>query len=123
MNNMAGFQIVTHKGKNISLIDLSNTKTAQSTAILKEAQTKITKMPPKSALLLTDETNAEVTKEAVYAIMEFAKNNTPFVKASAVVGAEKLKHVMLLNVSTTVGRDIQNFENRAKAMDWLINQP
>jgi hypothetical protein len=120
---MTGFQLISHKGKTISLVDLSNTKATAAIETLKIAQKKISVMPPKSALILTDETNGEVTKDVVAAIVEFAKNNTPYVKASAVVGAEKLKAVMLTNVSTMVGRDIKNFETRTQAMDWLVSQP
>jgi len=114
---------VPYKGKTISLVDLSNSKTAQAIEILKAAQKKISEMPPKSALILTDETNGEVSKEVIAAIIEFAKNNTPYVKASVVVGAEKLKATMVTNVSTIVHRDIKSFETRTQAMDWLVSQP
>ncbi len=120
---MNGFEVVTRKGKTISVVDLSNTKTLQAIEILKEAQKKMSNMPSKSVRLLTDVTNAEVSKEVVNAIMEYAKNNTPFVMASAVVGAEKLKGVIALNVSTTVGRAINNFGSRADAEEWLTSQP
>lgn len=119
---MPGFEIIPYKGKTISIVDLSNSKAQQALDVLKAAQKKITTMPPKSALILTDETNGEATKEVVYAVIEFAKNNTPYVKASAVVGAEKLKAVMLTNVAVQVGRDIKSFETRTQAMDWLVNQ-
>jgi hypothetical protein len=117
------YKEVVHKGKQICLVDLSNGKTAEAIKTLQIAQKKIAAVPSKSALVLTDETNGEVTKEVVSAIMQFAKNNTPFVKASAVTGAEKLKALMLTNIVTTVGRDIKNFETRMQAMDWLANQP
>lgn len=120
---MAGFKVVTHKGKNISIVDLSNTKVPQQIEILKDAQKTISAMAPKSALILTDESNAEVNKEAMAVVLNFAKNNTPYVRASAAVGAEKLKSVILTNISTSVGREIKNFDNRTLAMDWLVNQP
>lgn len=119
---MNGFETVNHKGTIITIVDLSNTKTLQAIQLLKEAQKKITTMPPKSVRLITDVTNAEVTKEVVNAIMAYAKSNTPFLKASGVVGAEKLKSVITLNVSTTVGRTINNFGSRTEAKDWLASQ-
>jgi hypothetical protein len=120
---MTDYQEIKFKGKTISLVDLSNGKSDEAIKTLQIAQKKIATMAPKSALILTDETNGEVTKEIVSAIMDFAKNNTPYVKASAVTGAEKLKALLLTNLSTTVGRDIKNFENRSQAMDWLASQP
>ncbi len=114
---------VSHLDKSITIVDLSNKKTSQIIEALKEAQTKISAMQPKTARLLTDVTNAEVTKEVVDAIMLFAKNNTPYVKASATVGAEKLKNIILSNVSTNVGRAINNFSSQKEALDWLSSQP
>lgn len=119
---MTGFNVVSYKGKSISILDLSNAKASQAIETLKFVQDKISDMPLKSVLILLDETNTEVTKEGLSAVMEFAKNNTPYVKASAVVGAEKLKGVMLTNVSTEIGRDISSFATRAQAMDWLVSQ-
>jgi hypothetical protein len=48
--------------------------------VLKEAQKQISSLPPKSVRSLTDNTNAEVTKEVVAAILQFAMSNTLFVK-------------------------------------------
>jgi hypothetical protein len=120
---MTSIRLDSHKGKIITIVDLSNKKAPQIIEALKEAQPKIAVMQPKSARLLTNVTNAEVTKDVVNAIMLFAKNNTPFVKASATVGAEKLKSIILSNVTTNVGRSINNFNSEPEAMDWLANQP
>ncbi len=114
---------VLHKAKTITIVDLSNQKQTQIIQTLQQAQKKVVTMPPKSALLLTDVTDAEVTKEVVEAILIFAKNNTPYVKASVAVGAEKLKKVILTNISTNVGRSINSFGSRKEAMDWLASQP
>jgi hypothetical protein len=120
---LAGFQITTYKGRQISIVDLSNTKVPEQTEIIIYAQTKIATMAPKSALIITDETDAEVNKEAIGLILNFAKSNTPYVKASAAVGAEKLKAIILTNITTNIGRDIKSFATREEAMDWLVAQP
>jgi hypothetical protein len=116
-------QSLYHNRKLVTIVDLSNSKTAQVIEKLKEAQKQVTAMPPKSARLLTDVTNVDVNMEVVNAVLMFAKNNTPFVKVSAAVGAEKMKNVILTNVSTAVGREIKNFNSRTEAVEWLSNQP
>ncbi len=115
--------LILHKGKTITIVDLSNKSTPQIVDALGAAQKQISAMPPKSARILTDNTNAEVNKEVVGAILQFAKANTPYVKYSAAVGAEKLKNVILTNISTAVGREIKNFNTRTEALDWLAAQP
>jgi hypothetical protein len=114
---------ILHKNKPVTIIDLSNKKTPQIIETLKEAEKKISTMPPKSARLLTDVTNVEVNMDVVKLVLQFAKNNTPFAKVSAAVGAEKLKSAILTNISTNVGRDIKNFNTRPEAIEWLSNQP
>jgi hypothetical protein len=120
---MNRFQQITHNKKLISIIDLSNAKPQEQFETLEFAQKKIAMMPPKSALLLTDVENTQYTKEISSAMSDFAKNNTPFVKASATVGAEKILGVARANISVKAKRDINNFSNRNQAMDWLSTQP
>lgn len=72
-------------------------------------------MPPKSARLLTNVTEAEINKEVAEAILVFAKNNTPFVNASVTVDAGKLKAIILSNVSTNIGRAINIFRSKTEA--------
>jgi hypothetical protein len=113
---------VIHRGKTIIFVDISNTFPEQAISILTEAQKKISALPPKSALILTDASNAVYNTESSNAMKEFSKNNTPFVKASAVVGAEGLRAVLLQAIAALTRREIKSCKTRIEAMDWLIDQ-
>jgi hypothetical protein len=117
---MKAIDIVNHKGKNIVTVNISNTTTEQLVKALLEAQTMISKLQANSALFLTDATNAAYNSETGAAIKEFAAKNTPFVKASAVVGADGMKTVLQTAVAMHTHRDIAAFPNRNEAMDWLV---
>ena len=101
------------------LVDLSNCIPEDSTVIIPNAAKEISKENPKSALVLTDVTNAKYNKDVAEAIKNFVKQNTPFIKASAVVGAEGARLVLLKTVILITHREIKTFDDRPSAMDWL----
>lgn len=114
---------LNHKTKQIIIVDVSNLKKEQAATKLNEAHNEIATLPPKSALIVTDVTDIELANEVINGMMEFAKKNTPYVKASAVVGANKMTSLITFNVSNTAGRKLNLFNTRAEAMDWLVSQP
>jgi hypothetical protein len=48
---MKAFEMIPYKGKSIVMVDISNTTTEQLVSALKDAQSKISKMPANSALI------------------------------------------------------------------------
>ena len=119
---MKSYDEVIHNGKNIVIVDLSNTTPEQAIVIMREAQEKIAQMPPHSVLILTDVTNARYNAESLDAIKGFAAKNSPFIKASAAVGSEGLRAVVRPGVERAAGRKITAFATREEAMDWLASQ-
>jgi hypothetical protein len=113
------FEIVLYKGKKIVLVDISNTNTEQILAALPAAQKQIAFLPPKSALILTDVTNTVYNKEVSAAIKEFSAKNTPYVRASAVVGVDGLRSVLLQAVTMITHREIKACKTRDEAIEWL----
>lgn len=114
---------VNYKTKPMMVVELANLKAPEAIKKLDEAHKEIAVNLPKSVLLITDVTNTEITNDFIAAVTEFAKRNTPFVKASASVGANKLVNVISFNVASSAGRKIQTFNTRNEAMEWLANQP
>jgi hypothetical protein len=55
--------------------------------------------------------------------MEIAPKTNSYVKAMAVVGAEKLLSIIVSNVTTNAQLPFVNFKARTEAMDWLIRSP
>jgi hypothetical protein len=116
---MSRFGTLSHKGKQIILVDLSNSAPEETLRVLPIAKVAISRLPPKSALVLTDVTGATYNKDVASAIKDFSDKNTPYVKASVVVGADGIRLVLLQTVSMLTRREIKTCKTRQEAMDWL----
>ncbi len=113
---------IPYKQKKITYLDLSGANQDQILPLLKDAQEMIAKLPAKSALVLTNVKDTTYNSTISNAIKEFTNKNTPYVKASAVIGAEGLRKVLLQTVCMLTKREIHAFDTQETAMDWLINQ-
>jgi CRISPR/Cas system CSM-associated protein Csm5 (group 7 of RAMP superfamily) len=116
---MSYINIEKHNGKDIVHINLADCPTTEVPATLQAAHENIKKFPPKSALIYTDVTNAAYTKEIANAMKDFTHNNTPYVKASAVKGAEGIRMVLLQTVALMTRREMKTFDDEKTAKDWL----
>jgi len=114
-------EIVQHKGKNIVLVNLANCSPQTTFSVLDEAAAVIAKSAPISALILTDSTNAIYNSEVSTAMKNFSSKNTPYVKGSAVVGADAMRKVLVAAIRVATKRDIKTFDTREQAMDWLVS--
>lgn len=101
------------------LIDLSFCQPEEMLGVLPAAKQVIAKMPAKSALLLTDVKGAKCDKSLVEAFKEFTAHNTPYVKASAVVGAEGAALIVLQTLIFVSRRELKTFATRDEALEWL----
>jgi hypothetical protein len=118
---MSRVQTITQKGKNIISIDLSNCKPTDAIATIHEAKRVITKQAPKSALVLTDVTNAVYDKDVANAIKDFTNANTPYMKGSAVIGADGVRRVLLDTIIFLTRRELKTFPSRELAISWLVS--
>lgn len=114
-------QLLFHNSKQIVLLDLSHCQPTESIAVIEQAKKVIARLPPKSGLVLTDVTEAVYTKDVANAIKDFVSHNTPYIKVSAVVGADGIRLVLLQSVIFITRREIKTFGARQKAMDWLAS--
>ncbi len=119
---MKPFEKISYNGRQICIVDVSNSIPAESKAIFKEAEQHIAALPLKSCLLLTDVTNAAYERDSAAAVTEYASHNTPYIKASAVIGADSLRSVMLQTVALMTKREIKAFKTRNEALEWLWSQ-
>jgi len=118
---MAGSEIIKHQNKEVVIVDLSKCAPETTFRILKEAAVKISQFAPKSALILTDSTDAVYNREVSSAIKAFSTGNTPYVKGSAVVGADAMRKILVSAVRMVTKRDIRTFDTRDQALDWLVS--
>ena len=118
---MCPFGFVSHKGKKIAVVDCSNTTAEEAISIIRDAQQRIALMPRNSLLVLTVSVNAHYNGESGDVAREFVASNTPFVRASAVVGADSIYGLKGLMGVQSQAR-IEAFATQDEAMDWLVKQ-
>jgi hypothetical protein len=114
-------EIINHKGKNVFLVNLANCSPQTTFSVLDEAAAMIALSEPKSALILTDSTGATYNSEVSNAMKNFSGKNTPYVKGSAVIGADAMRKVLVAAIRLATKRDIRTFDSREEALDWLVS--
>lgn len=118
---MERIKSITHNGKTVIIVDLSKAQPSETILVIPEAIKLIATSKPKSALVLTDVGDANYNREVAEAIKDFVSQNTPYVKASAVVGADGVRLVLLQTVIFLSRRELKSFDTREKALDWLVS--
>ncbi len=120
---MPRIEFITYRGERVLDLDLRGNKDiSQGIEAFQTAQKMAMKEPLKSLRLLTDVTNAHYDSAGVAAIKEFSKAATPYMKASAIVGVDGLKRIIVRSLIMLTGRDIRLFDTREQALDWLASQ-
>jgi hypothetical protein len=115
-------RFITHKGKEILLIDFSHSSPDQLLKLVDEVRVTVAQRPPDSVLTLADFTGAEVDKNVATRMKEVLVLDRPFVKRSAWVGTEDLPKVFYENFKNFSRRDFPKFKTREEAMDWLVEE-
>ncbi len=114
---------VRHGGATILKVDLSHpSNVEENLATLKHAKAIVGTHPPKSLLMLTDVTGTVFNPRAVEEMKQYSAFNTPYVKASAVVGLSGVARVIYDAVVRVIGRSVATFDTEAEALDWLAGQ-
>ena len=112
-----------HQGKDILMVDLSQTKDQnEAIAILERGEQMIKTQAPKSVLLITNIGDIRYDVNGVEAMKNFSNSITPYVRASTVVGVSGIKRVILRTITRLTGRNIMPFDDIEKARDWLAKQ-
>ena len=113
-------RFITHRGKQVLLIDSSHCTPELALRNANEAQRIVGTHPLKSVLILTDLTDMQISREFVTRAKEVAVLNRPFVKRSALVGAQSLPGVFYKAIKTFSQREFPRFNTREEALDWLV---
>lgn len=111
---------ITHQGKQILFIDVTNCAAEEVIEQLTEVQRIVTAQPPKSVLTLSDLTGAQFSRSTITRMKEVAVFDRPYVKRAAFVGAQCLPKVFYEALKTFSQREFRKFKTRADAMDWLV---
>jgi hypothetical protein len=115
-------RFITHQGKQILFIDLTNCAAEEVIELLPEVQRIVTAQPRNSVLTLTDLTGAQFSRAAVTRMKEVAVFDKPYVKRAALVDTESLPQVFYQALKTFSQREFCRFKTREEAMDWLVRE-
>jgi len=95
---MDRIRFITHQGKRILLVDLTNCSAGDVMKIAVQAQRIVTAQLRNSTLILSDLTGVQFSRDAVTRIKEVAVFDRPYVKRAAIVGAESLPNCLAMKV-------------------------
>jgi hypothetical protein len=112
-------RFITHRSKQILLIDLSFCSAPEVENIFRAVPDVVTKCPRGSVLILSDFTGASFDQEGIRVMKETAVFDKPYVKKSAWAGAENIPQELSGNLSSFSGREFLVFKTRAEALAWL----
>src|ERR1700730_17117124 len=112
----ARVRFITHQGKQILLVDLSDSSAAEVEKVCRAVPDVVTARPRSSVLALTDFTRAAFNHEAIQVIKESAVFDKPYVKKSAFVGAENFPQKFSENLSSFSRRAFPAFKTREEAL-------
>jgi hypothetical protein len=115
-------EFLQHDGKRILRLDYSRLSQEDVIALMQKAMPIIAGQPPRSVRLLSI-VHTHVTEAVGEALKRFAVHNAPFVLASAIVGATPFqKTVIVLSIRRQGRRNVETFEDEARAREWLAAQ-
>ncbi len=113
-------RLITHRGKQVLLVDVSNCTSAEMTELARLVPTYLASEPLGSVLLLADFTGSKFDKTAFESLKQATVYDRPHLKRSAWVGTETLPKVFYENLKAFSQRDLPTFKTREEALDWLV---
>jgi hypothetical protein len=119
---MKSFAAIKHKETPMILSDMSNTTPAQAMEAASGLLKSLSKLLPKSALLLIDLTDCHFDNKSVESWMQVAPQVQPYVKAMAIVTTDRFLKIIVSNVTTNANLPFLSFATRQEAMDWLASK-
>ena len=115
-------RFLTHKGKQLLLVDFSGCQPTEVMVISTAARKIITAQPKASVLVLVDVTGTHLDRKSITRMKETAVVHAPFVKKSAWVGTDTIPTAHFQSIKTFSHREFFSFPSRAAALEWLAEE-
>ena len=112
-------RFITHKGRQIYLLDFTDSTIEEAPEWIEKAAADIRSQPENSVVTCVKVGGAKFDRKIISALSELAKGNTPYVIASAVVGLSKIQQVVIDALIRVTGRNFKTFEKESEALDFL----
>jgi hypothetical protein len=113
---------IEHKGKQILLIDYTGTTVQQMLLLLEHVRVTVAQHGRESLLALADFTGAQLDRTVATRIKEVLTMDRPFVRKSAWVGTDAIPHALMENFQSFSRREINTFQTREEALEWLVEE-
>jgi hypothetical protein len=119
---MERINFITHQGKQILVLDFSNSKPDEVLRTIEQAKGVISKQPPNSLLTLTNTTGTRFDDEVTAQMKAYAAHNKPYVRAGAAIGITGLRKIIFDAILLFSSRKLATFDTIEAAKDWLVTQ-
>lgn len=111
---------VEHRGKRIFKMDCTAASLEEMNTVIEECIKQVRSQPEKSVLTLTIAGGTSFSSDTVSRLKELARDNTPYVRAGAIVGITGLYKVVFSAVAMFSKRRFYLFDTVEEAMDFLV---
>ena len=112
-------KFVTHKGRQLYFMDCSNATLEEMNQVIEACERDVRCKPENSVFTLIVAGGSSFSGETISRLKELARDNTPYVKASAIVGVTGLHKVALNAVAMFSKRRFYIYDTLDEAMDFL----
>lgn len=122
---MAGFYEIHHKNLKVFCLDISDLQSKDQKEIqnhIAQAKQRIRSQPSKSVFHITNVTGTGFNTDIANIIKEYAYHNTPYIKASSIVGLTGFQKIIYTAVKVITGRDFYLASTMDEALAWLEQQ-
>lgn len=114
-------KFIDHKGKQIFMMDCRDASLDEMNEIIEECILQVRKQPAKSVLTLTISGGSSFSADTINKLKEVARDNTPYVKAGAIVGVTGLYKIVFNAVAMFSKRRFYLFDTVDEAKDFLVD--
>lgn len=114
-------QIINYKNKQVVFLDYSKLKTQKDIIeLIDKGSEYIKNQPKKSVLSLIDANNMHFNRTIKNYLQFNVRENSPYVKRTAVYGISGLLSIMFNGLLEFSKRDIKTFNSKEEALEYLI---
>jgi len=118
--NMRPPRIIGYKNIQIVYIDFSNLRKVEEIySAIESAEFYIHQHSAKTVYTLTNLTGMHFNNEIFSRFTAYAKGNSPYVKASAVIGMVGLMQIFYNTFTRVTGREVRAFNSEYEAKEYL----
>ena len=120
---MERVRFITHKGKQVLLLDYHGLHDeAEALAMVEERKRLVTSQPKSSVLTVADIGGARLSKAVLSKVKEANVYDLPYVRRAALVGVDAKQKLKVEAVETFSHHHHELFATLAEALDWLVSE-